>query len=241
MHAYVKHTGAWMPWDVMYDDEASARLRSWLKENVDGEQLSNRVIITPQKSGNAVDSPAILGRLARNAPWYGSRNPGPPRHGLVVSAWPREPELQLCISRAHDATLVVFQWGNHLRFDGWATAVGAFNAATGEPTPSLDKELDDEFRFMLMYNRELGESAKRGAQRQVPQSSMATFKQAGLSEDFVVTYCIGLGFSGDHRDIRKHYQAVGPLPGRYQAGARGSDLYRDSATGLLNCRLFGRD
>lgn len=199
-----------MPWDVMYDSDAGDRLRGWIRENVDADHLTKRVVITPQKSGNAIDDPPILAALARNAPWHGSRNPGPSRHGLVVSAWPLEPTLQLCISRAHNSTLVVFQWGNRLQLDGWATAVRAFNAATGEPTPALDEELDKEFRYLLMYSSELGQGAQKGEQRHIPQASMSTFKRAGLSENFVVTYCIGLGYSGDHRNIRNHYQAAKP-------------------------------
>lgn len=72
MHAYVKHTGAWMPWDVMYDRDAGDRLRGWIRENVDADHLTKRVVITPQKSGNAIDDPPILAALARNAPWHGS-------------------------------------------------------------------------------------------------------------------------------------------------------------------------
>ena len=105
MQAYVKHTGAWMPWNVMHYDDAGDRLRGLIRENVDSDQL--------------------------------------------------------------------------------------------------------EFRFMLMYSQEIGESAMRGPQRQIPQSCMSTFKEAGLSEDFVVTYSIGLGYGGDHQDLRKHYQAAG--------------------------------
>jgi hypothetical protein len=208
MHAFVKHKGAWMPWDVMYDDAAGRRLGEWVEDNVDAYDYKQRVVITPQKSGNAIDDPPVLAALAAGAPWVGSRNPGRSLHGLVVAAWPLEDQLRLGVSRAHDNTLVVFQWGDRLKFDGWATAVGAFNAATGEPTPPLDEELDREFRHLLLYSQELGQGAKRGEQRHIVQAPMSTFNQAGLSEDFVVTYCIGLGYSGDHRNIRNHYQAV---------------------------------
>jgi hypothetical protein len=210
MHAYVKHSGAWMPWDVMYDDAANKRILGWVRENVDREQVRKRVIITPQKSGNFIDSPPALAALARGAPWHTGRNPGTSQHGLVVAAWPMEPELRLCISRAHDATLVVFPWGPRINFEGWATAVGAFNAETGESMTPLDEELDEEFRTMLMYSSELGQGGKRGEQRHIPQSSMTVFKQAGLSEDFVVTYCICLGYQGDHQNIRNHYRAARP-------------------------------
>lgn len=210
MQAYVSHTGAWLPWDAMYDDEAGERLAQWIDDNVGDDEFNNRVVMTPQKTGNAIDSPPILAALARNAPWVSARSPGPPQHGLFVAAWPLEANLQHGIERAHDATLIVFPWGDRLGFDGWAAAVGAFNAATGESTQPLAGELDKEFRGLLLYSNELGQSAQRGEQRRMLQTSMSVFKTAGLSEDFVVTYCLGLGYRGNHQNIRNHYRAARP-------------------------------
>ncbi|WP_212808074.1 MULTISPECIES: hypothetical protein [unclassified Mycolicibacterium] len=207
MHAYIAHRGAWLPSEFMDDDDANRRLAIWIKENIGDDEYRNRVIFTPLKS-NETSSPKVLAALARNAPNVASRNPGPHRHGLVVAAWPREPQLQECVGRAKDQTLIVFQWGDYLSFDGWATAVQAFNAGTGEPTPPLDEELDEEFRSLLMSSRELSSGAQRGRERHIPQSSMAVFKSAGLDEDFVVTYCIALGYLGDTKNIRNHYRAA---------------------------------
>lgn len=210
MQAYVKHVGAYMPWESMYDDAAGERLREWIRANVSKGDLQRRAVIAHQKGDGVGGHPKILADLARNAPLHSGRSRGSANHGLVIAAWPREPELQLCISRAHDNTLILFQWGDSPSFAGWATAVGAFNAATGEPTPHLDSELDEEFRCMLMYDREIREGAKMGPQRQIPQSSMSIFKEAGLDEDFVVTYCLGLGYRGDHQQIRYHYREARP-------------------------------
>jgi hypothetical protein len=146
MQAYVKHTGAWMPWEVMYDDAAGERLRRWIRENVDRDQLRKRIAITPQKSGNAIDKPPILGALARMARWDGARNPGPPRYGMVVAAWPSEPELQSCIGRADDKTLIVFQWGDYLKQSGRSTRPprargGMETHHSSKPIASLDLEI----------------------------------------------------------------------------------------------------
>ncbi|MFL0239281.1 hypothetical protein [Mycobacterium sp. SMC-17] len=207
MHAHIAHRGAWLPWESMYDDDAGHRLATWIDDNVGDDEYRKREIFTPLKS-NETSSPKVLAAMARNAPNVASRSPGPRRNGLVVAAWPREPQLQDCVSRAKDNTLIVFQWGDHLSFEGWATAVQAFNAGTGEPTPPLDEELDEEFRFLLMSSRELSSGAQRGRERHIPQASMAVFKSAGLDEDFVVTYCIALGYLGDTKNIRDHYRAA---------------------------------
>ena len=56
-----------MPWDVTYDDNAGDGLRGWIDDNVGDDEFNKRVVITPQKSGNAIDKPSVLATLARNA------------------------------------------------------------------------------------------------------------------------------------------------------------------------------
>ena len=122
MHAYVKHTGAYMPWGTMYDDAAGERLREWIKANVEKSDLQRRAVITHRKGDSVTNSPKILAALARNAPVHSGRSPGTANQGLVIAAWPRESDLELCISRAHDNTLILFQWGESPSFAGWAAA-----------------------------------------------------------------------------------------------------------------------
>jgi len=206
MHAHIAHRGAWLPSEFKLDDDANRRLAMWIKENIGEDEYRKRVIFTPS-TRDEISSPKVLAALARNAPRIGSRNPGAYNHGLVVAAWPRESELQESVGRAKDQTLIVFPWGN-LCFDGWATAVGAYNAGTGEPTAPLAEELDDEFHGLLFTDRELSSGALRGRDRHIPQASMRIFQKAGLDEDFVVTYCLALGYLGDHKNIRNHYRAA---------------------------------
>lgn len=207
MHAHIAHRGAWLPSEFAHDDAANQRLVTWIKDNVSADEIKNREVVTPRKS-DEISSPKVLASLARGAYRSGSRDHAVYRHGLVVSAWPREPQLQECVGRARDHTLVVFPHGDSLSFEGWATAVGAFNAGTGEATEPLDEELDDEFHGLLYTDRELSSGALRGRERLIPQASMTMFKSAGLDEDFVVTYCIALGYLGDHKNIRNHYRAA---------------------------------
>lgn len=67
MHAYVKHTGAYMPWGTMYDDAAGERLREWIKANVEKSDLQRRAVITHRKGDSVTNSPKILAALARRA------------------------------------------------------------------------------------------------------------------------------------------------------------------------------
>lgn len=203
----MNHRGAYLPWKYRNDDDAGRRLATWIDDNVGDDEYRKREIFVPLKSSD-ISSPKVLATMARNAPIVASRSAGAYRHGLVVAAWPREPHLQECVSRAKGHTLIVIPHGDHLSFEGWATAVGAYNAGTGETTAPLDKELDEEFHDLLFTDRELSSGALRGRERLIPQASMTVFKSAGLDEDFVVTYCLALGYLGDPTNIRNHYRAA---------------------------------
>lgn len=50
---------------------------------------------------------------------------------------------------------------------------------------------------MLMWEREIGEGAQRGPNRERVQSRLRVLKAAGLSEDFVIGSALALGLS-DH-------------------------------------------
>jgi hypothetical protein len=40
-------------------------------------------------------------------------------------------------------------------------------------------------------------------------TGLSQFRDAGLDQDFVVTYCIALGYSGDTKRLREHCNEAG--------------------------------
>ncbi len=201
------YNAAWMPFEARPDERAGQRLAKWLNDN-ERRGRSTRIIMTPQKSGNAIDNPPVLAALAETSTWVSARSDGEPWGGPVVAAWPTEESLIKCVSRVGESTLTVFEWGKAPGVLGWATATGAFNAETGEPTPPLEASLHDEFISMLFRDDWLSSPPKSGSDRQYVHEYMRTFGGAGLNDDFVVTYCIALGCTRDPRRIREHYRVA---------------------------------
>ena len=126
-----------------------------------------------------------------------------------MAAWPTEEMLAECVARASDSSLVVFEWGKSPAVLGWATAVQAFNAETGQTTPPLAPDVHDVFVDMLFRHDYLYEGAKAGRNRHTVQEYLRQLKSAGLDQDFVVTYLIALGFRGNARRVREHCEVAG--------------------------------
>jgi hypothetical protein len=207
MQVKLNCTGAWMPFNSLHDSAASRRLARWIKDNW-RDTYADRVIVTPQKSGNSVDTTELLHRLADGAPWVTPRTD----HswgGPTVAAWPTEEMLAHCVARANNSSLVVFEWGKSPAVLGWATAVQAFNAETGDATPPLPSDVHEVFVAMLFDDDYLSEGAKAGRNRDIVQDRLSQLKAAGLDQDFVVTYLIALGLRRDPRRVREHCEVAG--------------------------------
>ncbi|BCI87640.1 hypothetical protein PJK45_02955 [Mycobacterium kansasii] len=210
MYAEVRHRGALLPASARLDAETGKRLAGWINDNV--PSLGRRVVVTPLLS-NRVDTPRVAASLAKGAARQNERGNGDAwtwGSGPVVAAWPTERTLQRCVPMAIDQTLIVLDWNSRPPFEGWAAATGAYNAATDKSTPLLDRALHDEFVGMLEWDRELVGSARTGRDRGLPQAHLRALRAAGLDEDFVVTYAIALGYTGDLKRLREHYRAASP-------------------------------
>jgi hypothetical protein len=210
VYVEVRHRGALLPASARLDAEAGMRLAGWINDNV--PSLGRRVVVTPNLS-NRVDTPRVAASLARGAARQNERGIGDTwtwSSGPVIAAWPTERTLQRCVPMAIDQTLIVLDWNSRPPFDGWAAATGAYNAATDTSTPILDRALHDEFVGMLEWDRELVGSARTGRDRGLPQAHLRALRAAGLDEDFVVTYAIALGYTGDLKRLREHYRAATP-------------------------------
>jgi hypothetical protein len=219
------HSGAWLPRSAWADDESWDRLINWVGENCSDIDL--RLVVTPRLD-DRLDSPDGLNTVADDALRQNARGQGIGRNwlpgdGPLFIVWPQEstvrkwvrelagmPELQPIIlleQEVPDQRLPTFQ--------GWATAVGAFNAATGEneqPNPELNEQLDDIF---TSHENEL---ALGPASASLAYPNSAPILRAKLravaadyDEEFIVTYAIALGYAGDLQRLRQHYRAARPF------------------------------
>lgn len=207
MYEEVRHRGAWIPADALREPDAGPRLAEWIIENI--ANLNNRVIVTPVLS-NPVDNPPVLAALADDAP-HRSANGGPNWQwgsGPVVLAWPGDDLLLDAVSMATNQAIILFEWSARVNFLGWATATEAFNAETGETIEPLPEELHKKFVRTLHYDSELLGGALRGQGREHPQRYLRELADAGLDEDFVVTYALALGEHISPKHIREHYRAA---------------------------------
>lgn len=82
-----RYSAAWVPFEARMETITGKRLAKWLNDNERRGQ-GKRVIMTPQKSGNAIDSPLVLAALAVKSTSVSARSDREPRGGPVVAACP---------------------------------------------------------------------------------------------------------------------------------------------------------
>lgn len=209
MHAQIRHSGAWLPWSMDPDEPGAERSVGNLAARLSLDpQVNERIGLFP--NGHTLrDASRVVKELAGPRRFLSRSYSGGRPKGPVVAVYPTAEGLADAVGYATDRLLVVLEWGSTPELEGWATAVGAYNAQTDSETAPLDPELHDEFSSMLMWDREIGEGAQRGRNRERVQSHLRVLKAAGLSEDFVIGYALALGLS-DHSfpKLRAHYQAA---------------------------------
>jgi hypothetical protein len=176
------------------------------------QNLSDRLIVTP-KLANQLSTPDGLRVIANGAARQDAHGAGPGRNwdgaAPVIAVWPQERIVQRCIDLAHRQTLILLEQAvtsDATSFQGWACAVGAFNAETGrneQPDPALAALLDN---IITGFENELaGPPSGPGAEflheriRELP---------TGPDEDFIVTYTLALGYTGDITRFRQHYRSA---------------------------------
>jgi hypothetical protein len=215
----VMHFGAWLPVWAWADDHAWDRLIEWADDNCDN--FADRLIVTP-RLGNQLESPQGLKKITQGkarinsqqaSTWVGGGRP-------VVFVWPEERTVQklVCnVAGLPNQSIILLEQAHDgfPSFQGWADAVGAFNADTGEnehTNPDLDEQLGQIFTW---YENELGmspASAKSayGSSAEALQEKLKELRASGYDEDYIVSYAIALGYPHDLKRLRKHYQAARP-------------------------------
>ena len=205
MYAHVSHRGALLPAAAMHDEDACARLVGWINANCDN--LAHRLTILPTKNA-PTDSNAVLERFAEGGTVASYHSSPHSAGGPVLAAWPNIKDMGRAIhATPRDQVLVCLEWAES--YEGWASAVGAYNAATDRVQAPISDELTSDFKYLLMWDTEIGQGPKRGRGRGRIHPTIRKLRDAGLSEEFVVTYALGLGLSGDMAvDLGAHFREV---------------------------------
>jgi hypothetical protein len=219
----VMYSGAWLPRSAWKDPDAWERLINWINENC--EYLDLRLIVTPRLD-NQLDNPQGLRRIAHHALRQGERSQDLGINwlagdGPIFIVWPKERTVKKWVQQLaglSGQSIILLEQersdDRFPRFHGWATAIGAFNAATGkneQPIPELDEQLDTIF---TQYENELALPqlyASRAYPNSAPilQKKLQALHADGYDDDFIVTYAIALGYQGDLKRLRLHYWAAG--------------------------------
>jgi hypothetical protein len=214
----VMHSGAWLPPSAWADENAWDRLICWIEEHC--EYFDLRLIVTPQLN-DQLNKPDGLRKLAHDALRQNARGDGSGRNwragdGPIIIVWPREPIVKKWVQKVaglNRQRIILLEQSrpSFPSFQGWATAVGAFNAATGnyeQPIDQLDAQLNQIFTW---YENELNgapTSRTYGVSHDLLRGKLRAVADAGYDEDFIVTYAIALGYPGNLQKLRQHYAAA---------------------------------
>lgn len=212
------HSGAWLPPSAWEDQDAWDRLLHWIDEHCENVDL--RLVVTPRLD-DQLEHPDGLRTIAHHAIRQNAHGDGPgrkwrPGEGPVVVVWPREPTVKKwvqAVAGLSRQSIILLEQSvpGFPSFRGWATAVGAFNAATDEyeqPSPELSGQLDE---ILARYENELaGSPASRayGVSHDLLRQKLQAVRAGGYDEGFFVTYAIALGYPGDLKLLRRHYSAA---------------------------------
>ncbi|ORV61489.1 hypothetical protein AWC03_09835 [Mycobacterium europaeum] len=212
------HSGAWLPPSAWTDGDAWDRLIDWAHDHL-AETFDLRLIVTPQLQ-NRLGNPEGLRILTEGAERQNARGDGTsnwrPGDGPIIIVWPQEPTVrkwEQAVAGLNRQRIILLEEGGpgFPSFHGWASAVGAFNAATGDyeqPIPELDEQLNTIFS---RYENELTgapNATTYGVTHGLLREKLKAVAAGGYDEDFIVTYAIGLGYPGDLPRLRQHYAAA---------------------------------
>lgn len=217
----VAYSGAWLPRSAWSDDAAWDRLTEWLEEHCKGADIP--VIVTPHL--DSISRPAGLVRIVESAERQNEHGQGPGRKwragdGPIIIVWPKETTVQAKVTQvsglANQSIILLEEETGDTRlknFQGWAAAVGAFNAATGKEEkthPELPELLDS---ILANYENELhlspgSAAASYGASATVLRNKFKALATNGYDADFVVTYAIAMGYQGPLHRLREHFSAA---------------------------------
>jgi hypothetical protein len=155
------HSGAWLPPSAWEDDNAWDRLFRWIEQHCEYFEL--RLIVTPRLN-DQLNNPDGLRKLAHGALRQNARGDGTRSwragDGPIIVVWPRERTAKKwaqAVAGLNGQSIILLEQSRPRfpTFRGWATAVGAFNAAKDnyeQPINEINEQLDAIF---TRYENEL--------------------------------------------------------------------------------------
>ncbi len=200
MQLNVEHAGVWIPWVDKYREKGSHEEALLEQVAVGGWPMKDAVLVG---EGLGPDRFGLFGRERMVGPKSKTRFTLP--YGVPVFAdYPQAKGFEMAVERARGSVLAVLE-GPGLELSGWAAAVGAVDALTGEPAPPLPDVITKNFDRLLSagYNSFTGAKYNSTTRIIVPEIA-AEIRAAGYSNDFIVSYLMAAGLSKDGADnLRK--------------------------------------
>jgi hypothetical protein len=214
------HFGAWLPVWAWADDAAWQRLIDWINENCHNK--GGRLIVTP-KLANQLKNPEGLRKIAhgvarQDASGAGTGSKWTPGASPIIVVWPEERTVQRCVRMVAglpEQSIILLEQAvtdDAPSFQGWASAVRAFNAGDDDhepPNPNLTENLGD---ILTNYENELTGApgaGTYGSSEVLLREKLQAVHADHYDADFVITYAIALGYQGDLKRLRQHYAAAG--------------------------------
>jgi hypothetical protein len=207
----VMHSGAWVPVWAFGEDYAWGNLLGWLNDNCDNR---SRLVVTPKLASN-LNNHAGLQAIANGAARQDAQGRGPGKNWVVGSGpifivWPDEATVQHWVGMTaglpNQSIILIEQaiTDDAVSFEGWATAVGAFDTAEGEYMAPNTHLLAEVSAILTDYENELTAVPKPGPLR----DRMLELGNDRHDTDFIVTSAIALGYQGNLKLLRRHYEEI---------------------------------
>jgi hypothetical protein len=199
----IEYRGIWIPWAegnpavrAEHEDLLIQRAKS------EGANQADAIRVAEGLGGTAFglgDDRTVTPR---------SRKPGLPR-GLVYVDYPSVKEMSMAVDNAFEGIAAVLEGPasgpGRVALDGWAAAVGAVDALTGETAQPVPEEIRSQFGLLVQYGNN-GYADRKGnyfVRERVPRIA-AEIRAAGYTDDFIVSYLIAYGLTdSDEDDLRK--------------------------------------
>ncbi|MFX0580991.1 hypothetical protein [Nocardia nepalensis] len=202
MRLTINHRGIWIPWTEA-NPGVRAEHEAALIRRVKSEGVNPAAAI--RVAGALGGNPFGLGNDRTVTPK--SRKMNLPR-GLVFVDYPTIKEMAMAVDWARGGVLAVLEGPPgviRLPLAGWAAAVGAVDALTGEPAQAVSDEVRSLFDRLVQYgNNGYGDRRGNYFVRELVPEIAADIRAAGYTNDFIASYLLAYGLDEDNeKSLRK--------------------------------------
>lgn len=192
----------WISRDIGLDS-AVGKIAGWFQRNSDNYQ--KRALLIPQKADVAHPDP-ILAQYISNGNVGSLKGTSATPGGPVLALVPTHKLLSVAVHLADGQLLGVVEHAPG-EVAGWATATGALNLATGEPTPKAPPQI----RAALEDLHDAGYNGYARSRepffKNLYTPPIETLVGAGYSFDFVASYLAAMSdHPRDWDDLKKIYR-----------------------------------